>query len=342
MAIPLLKVILIRVGTLCLGLFYASLMILANLVRRAINGSEFFEVKERRIPPKCLTDAQYGRHSFIKLKDVKLHYVENGDRSKPLMLFVHGFPEFWFSWRHQMKHFASTHWVVAIDMRGYGDSDKPGKRSDYKIEKLVQDVVDVVHGLNRDSCILVCHDWGGVVGWGVTAHFPKVVSKLIVMNCPHPATFGKKLTSSVGQFLKSWYIFLFQVPWIAEWVISVNDLGMFNRIFIDGNKKQNVTPDELEAFKYTFSGRGAFTPPINYYRQNIPLFLANDESAPFPLIQTPTLFIWGENDHALSRDFPELAKPFVPNLTIKYIPKGDHFIQQDKPAEVNAIMREFL
>ena len=137
---------------------------------------------------------------------MKLHCVEAGDRSKPLMLFVHGFPEFWFSWKKQLKHFSKDYWVVAFDLRGYGDSEKPKGASNYKIDYLVSDVVGLVKALGKERCILVGHDWGGVICWNVAAlsSSSSVVEKLVIMNAPHPGAFQDKLRSSWKQFLKSW------------------------------------------------------------------------------------------------------------------------------------------
>lgn len=122
------------------------------------------------------------------------------------MLFVHGYPEFWFSWRDQLKHFAKNYWVVAFDLRGYGDSEKPSGVSNYSVEHLVGDVVGLVKALGKERCILVGHDWGGVICWYTAARSAStsIVEKLIIMNAPHPAAYQKKIRSSVKQFLKSW------------------------------------------------------------------------------------------------------------------------------------------
>jgi pimeloyl-ACP methyl ester carboxylesterase len=259
------------------------------------------------------------------------------------MLFVHGYPEFWFSWRYQLKEFAATHWVVALDLRGYGDSEKPTKKSEYNIDILQRDIVDLVKALKRESCILVAHDWGGVIAWNVAANYPEVVEKLIILNSPHPDAFKGKIIGSLGQFLKSWYIFFYQLPYIPEWAVHTNDLEAFDTVFSDENKQLTITEEELEAYKYTYSRKGAWTPPINYYRQNFSIAKSLVEPPkPLSIIRVPTLFIWGDGDIHLSKDLPELTRPYVENMTIKYISKGNHFVQQHKPAEVNAVIAEYL
>jgi len=173
--------------------------------------------------------------------------------------------------------------------------------------------------------------------------YPEIVEKLIILNSPHPTTYRKKMTSSIMQFLKSWYIFFFQLPYLPERVMFTRDLEIFNRMFVDDKNNLAISNEDLEAYKYTFSRQGAWTPPINYYRQNLNFSgMAELTNNVLPKIQAPTLIIWGENDLALTRDFPELARPYINNLTVKYIAKGSHFVQQDKPAEVNAHIADFL
>ncbi|CAL8116048.1 unnamed protein product [Orchesella dallaii] len=330
-----------RAFVLSIGLCYASIAIVNLIFKRLRYGKDFLVVKERSLPPLCLQDTAYGRHAFLRLKDLKIHYVENGDRSKPLMLFVHGFPEFWFSWRHQLKHFSSTHWVVAMDMRGYGDSEKPTSISEYKAEYLVKDVCELIKALGRNKCTLVAHDWGGVVAWSVAAHFPEMVEKLIILNSPHPIAFHKKIKSSITQFLKSWYVFMFQIPYVPEMLFHTEDLACFERMFGGADNKMNVTEEDLEGYKYTFSRKGAWSPPINYYRC---VLSGKDVLAPvtLPTITVPTLMIWGENDVALDKELPELTREYVTNMEVKYIANGNHFVQQDKPDEVNQAIEDFI
>jgi len=336
------KVLAVKAIVLSIGLFYGAVTILSLLYRRYYKvGSHFWDVKDRSLPPLCLQETAYGRHAYLKLQGIKLHYVENGDRSKPLMLFVHGFPEFWFSWRHQLKYFAETHWVVAMDLRGYGDSDKPTKVSEYKFELLEKDIYDFVVALGREKCTLVGHDWGGGICWGVASTYPEIVEKLIILNCPHPSAFAKKLQSSLSQFFKSWYIFLFQLPYLPEMFFHNEDLNCFRRMFQNADKKCSVNDEDLEGFKYTFSKKGAWTPPINYYRNS---FTAKGLLNPPKMdkIKAPTLIIWGENDLALEKDLPQLSGEFVDNLQIKYVEKANHFVQQDKPDEVNKLIEAFV
>jgi epoxide hydrolase 4 len=143
------------------------------------------------------------KHAYIVSNGVKLHYVTQGEG--PLLLFLHGFPEFWYSWRHQIPEFAKDYHVVALDLRGYNNSDKPHDPGSYTLEELVLDIEGVVQGLGYERCFLVGHDWGGAVAWGFAYTYPEMVEKLAILNMPHPAKFFEGIRQP-QQMLRSWYI----------------------------------------------------------------------------------------------------------------------------------------
>ncbi|XP_061682213.1 dihydrolipoyllysine-residue acetyltransferase component of acetoin cleaving system isoform X1 [Syngnathoides biaculeatus] len=151
--------------------------------------SATFRWTPREAPPACLHDTSLGTHCYVRIKDsgLRFHYVAAGERGKPLMLFLHGFPEFWFSWRYQLREFKSEFRVVAVDMRGYGESDLPLAVDCYRPELLLADVKDIVEHLGYNRCFLVGHDWGGTIAWLFAINYPEMVAKLIVLNCPHPS-----------------------------------------------------------------------------------------------------------------------------------------------------------
>lgn len=151
--------------TWLLAIFYGFLISVKTLVDVLRHGRQFFQVKKRDTPPPALLNPELGTHNFITLESsIKLHYVSSGDKEKPLLLFLHGFPECWFSWRHQIKAFKNDYWVVAPDMRGYGESDKPKGAENYSMTKISEDVKQLIEGLGRQQAIVVAHDWGGVIG----------------------------------------------------------------------------------------------------------------------------------------------------------------------------------
>jgi epoxide hydrolase 4 len=279
------------------------------------------------------------KSEFITVNGIKLHYVTQGEGQ--LMLMLHGFPEFWYSWRHQIPEFAKDYKVVALDLRGYNDSDKPKELAAYSIQELRADVKGIIQGLGYESCILVAHDWGGAIAWNFAYTYPEMVTKLIVLNIPHPAKFTEGL-STPQQLLRSWYILLFQLPFLPEWLIQFNDYqaiaSMFSNTAMD---KSAFTENDLEAYKNAAAKRGALTAMLNYYR-NFSQFLFDISQKDLGILDIPTLMIWGENDVALGKELTYGTERYLRNLTIKYIPNCSHWVQQEQPQLVNQYMREFL
>ncbi len=159
------------------------------------------------------------RHDYLDTNGIKLHYVTQGEG--PLMLMLHGFPAYWYSWKYQIPEFARHYTVVALDLRGYNDSDRPRKASAYQLDALIADVRGAIAALGYDRCILLGHDWGGALAWSVAYAHPECVEKLIVMNFPHPAKFAAGLRTP-WQLLKSAYILWFQLPILPEFLLSAN------------------------------------------------------------------------------------------------------------------------
>lgn len=277
-------------------------------------------------------------HDTLTTNGVTLHYVTQGQGD--LMLMLHGFPEFWYSWRHQIPEFAQHYKVVALDLRGYNDSDKPESVDAYRMEELVKDVNGAIHALGYDRCILVGHDWGGAIAWSFAYAHPDRVDRLIVMNLPHPAKFVAGLKTP-QQLLRSWYIFFFQLPVLPELVLWWDDYRMVAAAFADmAINKSAFTPEDLDAFKTAAAKRGALTAMLNYYRANFGR--GNRLDRPWDKLLIPTLLIWGENDAALGVELTYGTEDYVEDLKICYIPNCSHWVQQEQPQLVNQYMRDFL
>nr|KAG5698659.1 hypothetical protein BaRGS_003173 [Batillaria attramentaria] len=189
---------------------FCTYTVLLSLVRTIIRKGPraAFSKTARNQPPKCMQDPTLGTHCYIYLEEVRLHYVTTGSEGKPLMVLVHGFPEFWYSWRYQLREFKDSFRVVAIDLRGYGDSDKPTDVSSYDVSKLVDDVKQLISALGYKKCVLVGHDWGGAVSWSFAQTYPDMVDKLIVMSCPSISAYMKNAWSRLGlrQLRRSWQV----------------------------------------------------------------------------------------------------------------------------------------
>ena len=276
-------------------------------------------------------------HDTIQTNGIKLHYVTQGNG--PLMLLLHGFPEFWYSWRHQIPAFAADHKVVALDLRGYNDSDKPEAQSAYVMAEFIKDVKGVIEGLGYDRCTLVGHDWGGAIAWSFAYAYPEMVDRLIVLNFPHPAKFAEGLRTP-QQLLRSAYIFFFQIPIVPELLIQLNDFQLLEAAFkgMAVNKTAFGT-DDIEAYKNAFAKRNTLTSALNYYRN---VFAQGVTTRDWGILTVPTLLIWGEADTALGKELTDNTEKYVQDFRIRYIPNCSHWVQQEQPQLVNQLMREFL
>lgn len=277
-------------------------------------------------------------HEYLKTNGIQLHYVTEGNG--PLMLLLHGFPEFWYSWRHQIQAFSRDYKVVALDLRGYNNSDKPKEVSAYALPELIKDVEGVIRALGYDRCVLVGHDWGGLIAWAFAYAHPQLLDRLIVLNLPHPAKFVEGLRTP-QQMLRSWYIALFQLPELPEFLLRINDYAAIRAVF----KNQAVNPDafteeDLDAFAAAAAQPSALTSMLNYYRN---IFKPEGPlSQTWGVLQVPTLMIWGEDDAALGKELTYGTEDLVSDLEIRYIPQCSHWVQQEQPNLVNQYMQAFL
>ncbi|MEA5598007.1 alpha/beta hydrolase [Rivularia sp. UHCC 0363] len=277
------------------------------------------------------------QHECITTNGVNLHYVTQG--SGPLMLMLHGFPEFWYSWRHQIPEFAKDFKVVAPDLRGYNDSEKPASQSAYKMSELVRDVEGIIRGLGYEKCVLVGHDWGGGIAWNFAYAHPEMVERLIIMNCPHFAKFSQGLRTP-QQLLRSWYMFFFQLPVIPELFLQSQDYQFIENAFKGmAINKSAFSKEDIDAYKDAAAKRGALSAMINYYRNLLGSTMFNQN---WSILEVPTLMIWGEEDTALGKELTYGTEAYVKDFQIKYIPNCSHWVQQEQPQLVNQYMREFL
>ncbi len=277
---------------------------------------------------------------YAQVGSVRLHYAATGNGEK-LILLLHGFPEFWYSWRNQLVDLSDEYTVVAPDMRGYNLSDKPENISDYKIDKLADDVIGLIDYFGRKKAFVVGHDWGASVAWAVASKHPEYVEKLIALQVPPIPVFRKN--QSLKQFLASWYVFFFQIPKLPEWLLRQNDF----QGLADGLKKSTVEKDifteaEISEYKKSWGEMNALTSALNYYRANILNRLIGTQQETFK-ITVPTLFIYGEQDHAI---LPETVQGIEEFIDAPYeelhVPTSGHWVQQEASEAVTEMIREFI
>jgi pimeloyl-ACP methyl ester carboxylesterase len=289
------------------------------------------------------------KHDYADVNGVRLHYVTTGEG--PLVLFLHGFPEFWYAWRDQLEEFGQDHQAVAVDLRGYNLSSKPVGVEQYRVRYLVQDVVALSAWLGHARFTLVGHDWGGVVAWAFAAAHPERLERLIIINSPHPNIFERELRESPAQQEASRYMLMFRTPKAEEILSADNYLWLVRNVLSDGLERGHVTELDRSAYLEAWSQPGALAGGLNYYRASAigPQAATNDGGAANSMrpvrpaiIRVPTLVIWGEQDKALLSGNLVGLEAFVPNLRVKRIPDGSHWVVHEHPALINALIREFI
>ncbi len=284
------------------------------------------------------------RHEYAHVNNIRMHYVTAGDG--PLMVMLHGFPEFWYSWRHQIPAMAERFRVVAPDMRGYNQTEKPVGVGNYRLSVLMQDIRGLIDSLGESSAVVVAHDWGGGVAWPFAAHYPRMVDRLIILNCPPPAVLMRHLMTNRAQLRRSYYMFLFQLPRLPEAVMRARDYGLIARVFRGWAIDKGAFSDhDIAMFKEAAAKPGALTGGINYYRAAFRQFLRapRREGSEGAKVRCPTLVIWGEEDEALGKELTyDFSAEVDGPLEIRYIPRCSHWVQQEQPELVNTYMREFL
>lgn len=287
-----------------------------------------------------MDDPQLGSHGHVRTGDGKIHYVVSGPRDKPLMLFLHGFPENWYTWRHQIREFQKDYRVIAMDTRGAGESQKFHSVDSYTIDKLSLDVKAVLTELGYSSCVLVGHDWGGMIALHFAGAYPDLVDKLIIMNAADITQLHHVLYTNIKQRLKSWYMFAYQIPWLPELMVGLFvKLGLMEGGYEISEENKNITSEDAAAISYGLCLPGSLAAGINYYRANI--------STPNPsqirhAILCPTLLIWGTGDAYLDVCLTQGHDKYIQDFTVSFVEGANHFVNQVKPQEVNKAMREFL
>ncbi len=292
-------------------------------------------------------------HRFATTNGLRVHYVEKGEPGRPLVLLLHGFPDFWWSWRHQIDPLVEAGFrVVAPDQRGYGDTDKHGP---YDLDTLVEDVVGLIEALGEERAIVVGHDWGGAVAWHLAATRPSRCAKLAILNSPHPVVFQRALRSP-AQLRKSWYMFVFQIPFLPELLLRRDRAAQVARVFRasafgGGADAAHLDDESLAPYREAILKPGAAQGMVGWYRASMRGALKNAVASalgrktrgPYPVIEAETLLLWALDDFALGFDecVPGTER-YVKHLEVRTLDRCGHFLQTEAPERVTPILVDFL
>jgi pimeloyl-ACP methyl ester carboxylesterase len=261
--------------------------------------------------------------------------IDEAGQGDTVALLLHGFPEARQSWGGQLSALAALGWrVVAPDLRGYGETDRPAEKAAYGIEHLVEDVDALFDALGARHRILIGHDWGGVIAWQTALRGRLHLDGLVILNAPHPLVFDRELRRGWRQRLMSWYVLFFQLPWLPEKALTAGRGRAIKRA-LKGHSP-DFPDDLLGLYRRNITAPGAATAMINYYRVNMTRLSAGLEGR--EPIAVPTLMIWGEDDQALGIALAEGNEAHVRDLTLKRLPGVSHWVQQDASDQVNALI----
>lgn len=279
-------------------------------------------------------------HAFIQTNGIRLHYVIAGQG--PLVVLLHGFPEFWYEWRHQIPVLAKHYTVVAPDLRGYNESDKPFNVDDYRLSVVEEDVVGLIQGLGHEKAFIVGHDWGGAVAWRLALDHPEVVEKLAILNSPHPSVFAKAI-AKFQQVRKAWYMLFFQLPFLPELLIKMNLKAALRLIMQKKARNKNaITDDDIDQYVAALRKPQAIASALNYYRAAF-RNRTKEISVKGKKIDAPTLLLWGLNDPVLGKELTEgMESLFNNSYKVHYLKNCSHWVNEEQPDEVNKALLHFL
>ena len=279
------------------------------------------------------------RETRRAVNGVDLHVVEAGREGDPLLILLHGFPEFWWAWRHQITPLAEAgHHVVVPDMRGYNTSDAPPEVSAYHIETLAADVVALADAYGAERFHLVGHDWGAVIGWWTAARYADRLRRVVLMNGPHPDVWAAQALKHPTQALRSTYVAFFQLPWVPEATLGALDFAGLKAMMTGSAHADTFEPGALDRYAEAWAHPGSLTAMLNYYRA-LRERRGGDEPAQ---LSPPTLILWANGDRFLERHVAEAGLALCDDGRLEFVEGASHWLHIERPAEVNASIIGFL
>jgi pimeloyl-ACP methyl ester carboxylesterase len=297
-------------------------------------------VTTRTLPGRDLLALRDLRHRIFEIRGLRLHAVEAGPEEGPLVVLLHGFPEFWYGWRHQIAPLAGAGFrVIAPDQRGYNVSAKPPGVRAYGIDELAADVAALIPEAGAERAFLVGHDWGGAVAWWTALRHPRRVARLAVLNMPHPAVFHETLRQSSAQRRRSLYIGFFQLPWLPERVLRARDWALLEKTMRQAGRPGAFTDADFAHYRRAWEQPGALSAMLAWYRAAL---RARPAAALRQRVTVPTLLLWGARDRFLCR---EMARPSVDLCDrghLAVLEEATHWLHHEEPGRVNPLLADFF
>lgn len=284
--------------------------------------------------------------TYIHANGIRLHVAQAGPEDGPLVILLHGFPEFWYGWAKQIEPLAGAGFRILVpDQRGYNLSDKPEGIDAYRINNLGADVTGLIKAVGREKAVVVGHDWGAAVAWYLAFRYPKRVERLVILNVPHPQVMLSNLRRNLRQMLKSWYMFFFQIPRLPEWMMSRGDFAPLRRMMRASSKPVTFSEADLDRYTRAWSQPGALTAMLNWYRAMFKGSSRSQSSSAGPRsfhITVPTLMIWGAKDIALSREMAQQSIDLCEQGELVFFENATHWVQHDEAERVTQLLLDFL
>jgi pimeloyl-ACP methyl ester carboxylesterase len=279
-------------------------------------------------------------HQVVETNGIQLHVVQAGPPDGPLVILLHGFPEFWYGWKRQIDDLAQAGFRVWVpDQRGYNLSDKPSGAKSYAIDTLASDVIGLITAAGKQKAVIVGHDWGAAVAWWTAATYPQYVERLVVLNVPHPSVMKYFASHDYGQMRRSWYIGFFQIPVLPELFSRLGNWSMLTKTLTGTSRRGTFTDADLEQYRAAWSQPGAFTAMVNWYRAAIQ---HSPKRSTRIRIAVPTLLIWGVKDRFLKRDMAQPSIDLCDNGRVVFFESATHWVQHEESKEVNKLLINFL
>ncbi|MBC6607048.1 alpha/beta hydrolase [Hymenobacter sp. BT188] len=279
-------------------------------------------------------------HHDVITNGITLHVVQCGPQDGPLIILLHGFPEFWYSWRRQIPALAEAGYRVwAPDQRGYNLSDKPTQVAAYKMPALAADIIGLIDAAGHERAFLVGHDWGALVAWNLAAYFPARVARVAILNVPHPRVMAQELRHSIRQLSKSWYIFFFQLSWLPEKAFSFNNYQLGEQTLRGTSRRGAFSTEDLKLYRAAWAQPRAITSMLNWYRAAARYVR---QLNPPGRVRVPIHIVWGKHDAFLNPNMAQESLAWCEAGRLTYFEKSTHWVQHEDSEAVNELLLRFF